>query len=162
MKKWDLNEAIEYYRKDGAPQSQDALIALLREVQEENEGVLPSYMIREIAKKLKIKESFLMAIIKRYPSLRLDSAPNFLEVCGGPNCAKNNSAKLMRFIMEKYKVESGGISEKGKFAYKIGGCMKHCGKGPNIRWNGEVYNKMDEKKLVQLIEKGKIEGINNN
>ena len=40
--------------------------------------------------------------------------------------------------------------------------MKHCGKGPNIRWNGEVYNKMDEKKLVQLIEKGKIEGINNN
>ena len=56
MKKWDLNEAIEYYRKDGAPQSQDALIALLREVQEENDGVLPSYMIREIAKKLKIKE----------------------------------------------------------------------------------------------------------
>ncbi len=157
MKKWDLNEVIEYYRKDGAPQSQDALIALLREVQEENDGVLPSYMIREIIKKLEIKETFLLAIIKRYPSLRLDSAPNFLEVCGGPNCAKNNSAKLMRFIMEKYKVESGNISTNGRFAYKIGGCMKHCGKGPNIKWNGEVYNKMDEKKLVQLIESGKAE-----
>lgn len=156
MQKWDLYEAIEYYRKDGAPQNQDALIALLREVQEENEGVLSSHAIREIAEQMGVKESFLLAIIKRYPSLRLDSAPNYLEVCGGPNCAKNNSAKLMRFIMEKYKVESGGISEKGRFAYKIGGCMKHCGKGPNIRWNGEIYNKMDEKKLVKLIESGKI------
>lgn len=156
MQKWDLYEAIAYYQKDGAPQNQDSLIALLREVQEESGGVLSSHAIREIAEQMGVKESFLLAIIKRYPSLRLESAPNFLEVCGGPNCAKNNSAKLMRFIMEKYEVGSGGISKKGRFAYKIGSCMKHCGKGPNIRWNGEVYNKMDKKKLVQLIESGKI------
>ena len=152
MQKWDLYEAIAYYQKDGAPQNQDSLIALLREVQEESGGVLSSHAIREIAEQMGVKESFLLAIIKRYPSLRLESAPNFLEVCGGPNCAKNNSAKLMRFIMEKYEVGSGGISKKGRFAYKIGGCMKHCGKGPNIRWNGEVYNKKKKKKLVQLIE----------
>ncbi len=157
MQKWDLYEAITYYQKDGAPQNQDVLIALLREVQEENKGVLPSIAIREIAEQMSVKESFLLAIIKRYPSLHIESAPNFLEICGGPNCAKNNSAKLMRFIMEKYKVGSGGISTKGRFSYKISGCMKHCGKGPNIKWNGEVYNKMDEKKLVQLIENGKME-----
>lgn len=153
MNKWDLYESILYYKKEGAAHEQEVLVALLREVQEYNKGILPEIALKEIVRELDIKESFLSALVKRYPSLRTETAPNLLEVCGGPRCAKNGSERLLRFIATEYDVQSGGISTKGKFAYKVGGCMKHCGHGPNVKWNGKVYNKMDEKKLAALIEK---------
>ena len=65
MDKWNLEEAISYYKKDGAPKDQDSLVALLREVQNENNGILPDITVKEIALKMEIKESFLTALIKR-------------------------------------------------------------------------------------------------
>lgn len=38
---WTLEEALAYYRRQGAPGEQGALVALLREVQEERGGALP-------------------------------------------------------------------------------------------------------------------------
>lgn len=150
---WSLAEAIAYYKNQDAPQNQEALINLLREVQEYNNGILPFTALQEIAEAMPLKMSFLEALIKRYPSLRTESTPHILEVCGGPNCARNGSALLLKFIAAEYQVESGGISKKGKFFYKIGGCMKQCGKGPNVKWDGVIYNAMDGAKLKQLIEK---------
>lgn len=153
MSEWSLDEAIAYYKGQDAPQNQQALVDLLREVQEENGGVLPSVAVDEIAVQMGLKASFLAAVIKRYPSLRTESAPHLLEVCGGPNCARNNSAALLKFISSEYNVSNGGISKKGKFAYKIGNCMKQCGKGPNIKWDGVVYNQMTKELLQKLISK---------
>lgn len=151
MENWSLEEAIAYYKEQDAPSNQEALVNLLREVQENNGGVLPEIAIEDITAAMNIKPSFLGAVIKRYPSLRTESAPHRLEICGGPNCAKNGSAKILRFIASEYQVQSGGISKKGKFAFKICGCMKHCPNGPNIKWDGGIYNHADEALLEKLI-----------
>ena len=86
----------------------------------------------KVAALLGVKLTFLNAVIKRYPSLKPAAAPHRLEVCGGKNCAANGSAALIRHIKEAYGAESGGISVSGGFSFKICGCLKHCGKGPNI------------------------------
>ena len=31
-------------------------------------------------------------------------------------------------------------------------CQRQCGKGPNIKWDGKLYNRADEKLLRQLLE----------
>lgn len=151
MENWSLDEAIAYYKEQDAPSNQEALVNLLREVQENNGGFLPDIAIEDIAAAMNIKPSFLGALIKRYPSLRTESAPHRLEICGGPNCAKNGSAKILKFIANEYKVQSGGISKMGGFSFKICGCMKQCPHGPNIKWDGEIYNHADEELLVKLI-----------
>lgn len=151
MENWSLEEAVAYYKEQDAPSNQEALVNLLREVQDNNGGVLPDVAMEEIVTALGIKPSFLGAVIKRYPSLRTESAPHRLEICGGPNCAKNGSAKILRFVASEYQVQSGGISKKGKFAFKICGCMKYCPHGPNIIWDGEIYNHADEALLEKLI-----------
>ena len=46
---WTLEEALAYYRRQGAPGEQGALVALLREVQEERGGALPAADLAEIA-----------------------------------------------------------------------------------------------------------------
>ena len=45
---WELKDAVSYYKKQGAPGDQSALISLLREIQEEF-GAIPAHLLPEAA-----------------------------------------------------------------------------------------------------------------
>ena len=139
---WNLKEAVAYYQKQGAPGDQSALVSLLRELQNENGGGIPKGMLPEVAQLLGTKESYLLAVIKRIPSLRIADT-HILEICGGPNCSKR--AALAAFVEKTY-----GSQPKG-FALRYVPCMRMCGKGPNIRWDGTLYNGADEALIRRLI-----------
>ena len=76
-----MNDIIEYYRSQGAPGDQQMLIALLREIQEQSGGTLSAAALNAVAEALLVKQSMLAAIIRRIPSLRMDTAPHLLEMC---------------------------------------------------------------------------------
>ena len=139
---WNLSEAIQYYKTQGAPGDQIALTNLLREVQAEF-GAVPQWVLPEIAAAYGIKETYLQAIVKRVPSLRLENS-HLLELCGGPNCSKR--AKLAAFVENTY-----GTKPKS-FTLRYSGCMRMCGKGPNLKWDGQVYNGADEALIQKLVE----------
>ena len=137
---WNLEEAISYYKQQGAPGDQRAIISLLREVQQENGGRIPSRAPAVIAQAYDVKESLLLAIIKRIPSLRLADG-HCLELCTGPNCGKQ--AALAALAEQE---------NPGKFTVKYVPCMHQCGKGPNLRWDGKLYQHADAALLRRLIE----------
>ena len=141
---WDLEEAISYYKKQGAPADQSAVISLLREIQQENGGSIPSYTLETIANAYGVKDSFLNAIIRRIPSLRLADT-HCMELCAGPNCGKHTA--LAAFAEEIQK------AAPGKFTVKYVPCMRMCGKGPNIKWDGKIYHGASEAVLRQLMER---------
>lgn len=143
---WNIEEAVAYYRKQGAPNDQNALIQLLKEVQQESGGRIPAQAMAEIAELLGIRESFLSAVVKRIPSLRLADS-HCLELCGGVNCSRR--AALASFVEKTYGAKPEG------FTVKIVPCMRMCGKGPNIRWDGKPYQQMDEARLRRLIEENR-------
>lgn len=136
---WELNEAIEYYRRQGAPGDQTALKNLLTELQSEHGGSIPAGMLREAARGLGVKESFLNAVVRRFPSLRL-SEVHVLEICAGPNCSRR--AELDR-LAQRYS----GVVEVKRVP-----CMRLCGKGPNIRFDGRLYHGADGPLLARLID----------
>ena len=140
---WNLSEAISYYKSQGAPGDQNALVNLLREVQEESGGRIPRRVLPEIAEGLKTKESLLLALIRRYPSLRLSDV-HTLELCGGPNCPRKTN--LAAFVEKTWG------TNPAKFTVKQVPCMRMCGKGPNLRWDGKVYNGADENLIRRLVE----------
>ena len=145
---WNIHEAISYYKKHGAPREQSALVNLLKEIQTEHGGAIPGYSLKIIAQEYTVKETFLLAIIKRIPSLRLDHQ-HVLEMCAGPNCGKH--AALASYA-EKLHECSGKA-----FTLKFCPCMRMCGKGPNIRWDGTLYHKADEALLQELLKDRGIE-----
>ena len=140
---WNLNEAIAYYQKMGAPRDQTALTGLLREIQQECGGSIPAAVLPEIAESYNVKLTFLMALIKRIPSLRLNNT-HCLELCAGPNCGKH--AALAAYA-EKLHAKHEKL-----FILKFSPCMRMCGKGPNIKWDGILYNKANQELLDKLIE----------
>ena len=141
---WHLEEAISYYKSLGAPSDQSALIGLLREIQRESGGSIPGYTLHTVAQAYGIKESYLLAVIKRIPSLRL-SNNHELCLCAGPNCGKHTA---LAACAEKLCAASGG-----KITLKYSGCMRMCGKGPNIKFDGTLYHKATEELLRELSEK---------
>ena len=141
---WDLGEAIAFYRKLGAPGDQNALISLLKEIQQENSNQIPLDILTAVADSYGLKHSFLAALIRRIPSLRLADT-HTLEICCGPNCSKR--AALLDWIEKNYGTKPAG------FSIKSAPCMRMCGKGPNIRWDGVLYHSADTNLLKNLIDK---------
>ena len=139
---WEIGEALEYYGKQGAPSDQMTLVNLLKEMQTECGGISHA-MVKETAEYYKIKESLLLALIKRYPSLRLKDS-HCLEICCGPNCPKR--ADLAGFAERTYGSKPSG------FELKLVPCMRMCGKGPNIKWDGQIFHGADEALIRKLVE----------
>lgn len=139
---WNLSETLDYYKRQGAPSDQSALVSLLVEVQQEQGGSIPTFLLTEIAAYYGIKESLLLALIRRIPRLRL-SDTHTLELCGGPNCGK---AAALAACAERLCAE-----HPRKITLKFTPCMRLCGKGPNLKWDGTLYNKADEALLKQLL-----------
>lgn len=138
---WSLEEAIAYYQKQGAPGDQSVLIALLGEIQQENGGGIPMPTLTAAAQAYGVKESLLLALVKRVPRLRLADT-HCLEICGGPNCGKQaNLAAVAQRIC------GPGVTVKQM------PCMRLCGKGPNIKWDGTLYHQADEALLRRLMGK---------
>lgn len=136
-----LSEALEYYRRQGAPGDQAALVSLLREVQQACGGTIPKTTLPPLAGGLGVKESYLLAVIRRIPSLRLSDS-HTLELCAGPNCGR---AAALAACAEK--------ECKGKnITLRFVPCMRLCGKGPNLKWDGKLYHKVDEKLLKRVLE----------
>jgi len=135
---WSLEEAISYYQSLGAPQDQSALVGLLKEIQKESGGAIPKAMLGSVAAAFGVKESLLLALIRRLPSLRLADS-HVLEICAGPNCSKHAALAALG-----ENLQSSGV------AVKFVPCMRQCGKGPNIKWDGTLYNGADEALLKNL------------
>lgn len=143
----ETTEMIEYYRSQGAPQDQQMLVALLRQTQESSGGVIPMDILARIADAYEMKQSMLLALIRRIPSLRLENAAHRLEVCG--TCRAG--AKLRDFIERTYGVKSGTSNEAYGFSYRVTPCMKNCKNGPSVRWDGQLHGNADEALLRKLI-----------
>ena len=138
---WNMEEALKWYKKMGAPSDQSALLELLREVQRENGGAIPKGVVPALAVGLSVKESYLAAVIRRFPSLRISDV-HTLELCAGPNCGK---AVALAADAEKLCAQ-----RNVKLSY-IGG-MRMCGKGPNMKLDGKLYHKADPEMLKRLLE----------
>lgn len=136
---WELKEAIEYYRRQGAPGDQNALRNLLTEMQDESGGSISRDLLGRAAEGLGVKESFLAAIIRRIPRLRLADV-HVLEVCAGPNCSRRGQ---LAQLAQQYR---------GRVEVKLVPCMRQCGKGPNIRFDGKLYNGADAQLLAALMD----------
>ena len=141
---WTLQEALDHYRRQGAPGDQTALTELLREIQQEFGGI-PGHMPKLIAESYGIKESLILALIRRIPRLRLLGA-HCLELCAGPNCGKHTALAACAETLQK---------EHQNFTLKFVPCMCLCGKGPNLRWDGQLYHGATEELLRDLISSAK-------
>lgn len=138
---WNLEESLAYYGQQGAPGDQNALIALLREIQSAY-GAIPAGILASVARTYGIRESLLTALIRRIPSLRLANT-HCLELCAGANCGRQGDLWALAQTLCKGRPD---------ITLKQVPCMRLCGKGPNLRWDGQLHHRADEALLRKLLQ----------
>lgn len=138
---FDLQEAVAYHRAQGAPGAHSAVVALLKEAQAACGGALSPALVGRLAQALEVKDSFLLAVVKRTPSLRLEGK-HTLQLCAGPNCGKQRQLEAL----------ARQLADPQKVTVELVGCMRLCGKGPNLRYDGRLYHAADEELLRQLLK----------
>ena len=136
---WNMDEAVAHYCALGAPQDQGVLVALLREMQEALGGALPEGQLQLLAQKTGAPFPILRALIRRIPDLKMAEG-HILELCSGPNCSKR--AALAAYAEANLPKD---------VTLKFVPCMRLCGKGPNLRFDGTVYHGADEALLQRLF-----------
>lgn len=132
---------ISWYRQQGAPGDQAALVSMLEELQDLDGGTISPATAAQAAEALKVKETYLRAVIKRFPRLRLDEG-HTLELCAGPNCGKS---RRLADCAEQLRKTHG-------FTLKFVPCMRLCGKGPNLKWDGKLHHGATEDLLKDLVK----------
>ena len=135
-----MKELLDYYRRQGAPGDQTALVNLLKELQQ-TYGAVPKWAVGEIAEEYNVKESFILAVVKRIPSLRLQDT-HLLQLCAGPNCGKHTALAA----------EAEKLCKLKEIELKYIGCQRMCGKGPNIKFDGKLYHKATVELLQELLK----------
>ena len=135
-----MEEMLAYYKKQGAPGDQTALVNLLKELQQ-TYGAIPKWAVVQSAEYFGIKESFLLAIVKRIPSLRLQDS-HLMELCAGKNCGKHTQLAAAAEKLCKLK----GVT------FRYMGCQRMCGQGPNLKYDGKLYHKATEALIQELLK----------
>ena len=98
-------------------------------MQEAENGVLSRFALSAISESYGMKETLLMAMIKRIPALRYEDVPHKLEICATCKC----SGDLRSYIETSLKANKHYATEQrtGDLSYYTRKCMKntaHVGK----------------------------------
>ncbi len=87
-----LENILERYKDTAGPGDQQAVIALLREVQQLY-GCVPDSVQQRVAQAVGTAPSLIAALVRRVPGLTPAAYRHRIVVCTGPRCsAKGNAA----------------------------------------------------------------------
>ena len=143
-----MKELMDAYREQGAPQDQQMLIALLREIQDQSGGVLSEEALEAVAQAYEIRQTLLLALIRRVPSLRLQQAPHRLELC--VSCPKGR--ELRAWVERTWRIKPGDCCPSAGFCYRTVPCLHNCANGPSLRWDGQLYSNATKELILRLAQ----------
>ena len=129
------------------------IISALHEVQD-TYGYISSTAQKYLSKELNVPMSEIYGIITFYSRFSLVPKGKYnIQVCMGTACYVKGSEKVLNRFKEKLGIKEGETTSDGKFSIESVRCIGACGLAPAIVINEEVYGKMDDKKVDELIEK---------
>lgn len=150
--KESLQEIALYYKNQGAPSDQSALLSCLREAQQACGGMLDADAQQEIGAALGVKPTYLQAVAKRISDLKLSGASHTLTVCQGVNCSREGKS-IHRYLEDELGARPGKTFLGGKWMYQTVGCQRACRTSPNVRVDGQLMTGMTLERLKEILHK---------
>ena len=126
-----LENILERYKDTAGPGDQQAVIALLREVQQLY-GCVPDSVQQRVAKATGTAPSLIAALVRRVPGLTPAAYRHRIVVCTGPRCSAKGGTALLRAVENALGIAPGETTPDGCFRLETRNCLKQCGSAPNL------------------------------
>jgi formate dehydrogenase subunit gamma len=77
---------------------------------------------------------------------------NIIQVCRAESCQAMNVRHLEQYIKNKLGIDYHEMTDDQKFSLEPVYCLGNCACSPSIMINDEVYGRVTEEKVDQLIK----------
>jgi NADH-quinone oxidoreductase subunit E len=132
----------------------DELIPILQETQEAFH-YLPASVIKEIALHLNMTESTIYGVSTFYAQFKLTpQGKKIIRVCWGTACHVRGGIRVRAELEKVLGIKTGETTPNGEYTLQSVACMGACALAPAVMIDGEVYAKMDTKKVRELLGNG--------
>ena len=150
-KKTILESTLERYRGTAGAGDQQALIALLREVQQLY-GCVPTVIQQRIAQATETSPSLVAALVKRIPGLTEAEYRHQITVCTGPRCSSKGGIAVLRAIQDALGILPGETTTDGRFHLETRNCLKKCGNAPNVMIDSTINPSVRPEQVSAIID----------
>jgi NADP-reducing hydrogenase subunit HndA len=138
----------------GEHRSQKGLLMPIMQQAQEIYGYLPMEVQQVIADELDIPLEEVYGVATFYSQFALSPKGQYkVSVCLGTACYVKGSQAIFDRVSEKLGIGAGECTEDGKFSLEATRCVGACGLAPVMIVNDEVYGRLVEKDVDEILAK---------
>ena len=133
----------------------DELIPILQEAQEQF-GYLPSEVMLEIAKFLRLPESTVFGVSTFYAQFKFSpTGRKKVRLCRGTACHVRGAPRILEEVEKYLGIKPGETTEDLEYSLETIACFGSCALAPVIVVDDNVYGRMTPKKVAQILGNAK-------
>lgn len=142
----ELREAIAVHRDE-----RGALMPILQAAQRIY-GYVPYEVQKMVAEELDISISEVYGVVTFYSQFSLYPKGEYqINVCLGTACYVKGAGLILERFEKELGIKAGQCTPDGKFSIDATRCVGACGLAPVISVNEDVYGKMTEDRVKEVI-----------
>ena len=136
-----------------------SLITILQKAQDIY-GYLPESVLDYVATEIGEKPAKVYGVATFYTQFRLKPVGEYLiMLCKGTACHVNGANGIEEAINEELGIHDGETTEDNMFTLNNVACLGCCSLSPVMMINGETYGKLTPKKTKEIIQKLKMDHL---
>jgi NADH-quinone oxidoreductase subunit E len=129
------------------------LLERLHDIQD-SYGYIPEDEISKLAKEFNYPRAKVYGTIKFYSMFYTEPTGRYIiRVCDSLSCHINESNEIINVIKDYLEIENGETTEDRKFTLEIVECLGHCGEGPVMMVNDDIYTHISPVMAVEILKK---------
>ncbi|MBF8983358.1 NADH-quinone oxidoreductase subunit NuoE [Lutibacter sp. B2] len=130
-----------------------ALMPILNEAQKIF-GCVPMEVQKKISENLDIPLAEIYGVVTFYSQFTLQPKGKYaIGVCLGTACYVKGAQQVVERIKRELNIEVGETTPDGKFTLDATRCIGACGLAPVMTVNDDVYGRLVEKDIPDIIKK---------
>ena len=147
-----LDEVLAHYSG-----SKDELIPILQEAQEQF-GYLPTEVMSEIARFLRMPGSAVFGVSTFYTQFRLTPpGKRVIRVCQGPACHMRGATNILSEVERKLGIKSGETTDDYQNALETTTCSGSCALAPVVEIDNNVYGQITATKVREILAEDEVQ-----
>ena len=148
----NINEILAYYSSRKDKKEQEMIVAMLRELQEICGGISPALQERA-ASTAGVKRSVVQYLVRMYSGLKETPYEHTVTVCTGKRCRDKGGAAVLQAVRNELGIKKEGISADGNVYLNVRGCLRNCGKSPNLLIDGKMFSGVKPDQIGEIFKK---------
>ena len=130
----------------------DQLLSRAHDIQD-TYGYIPEGEIDKLSKEFDMPRAKVYGVIRFYSMFYTEPTGKYIiRVCDSLSCHISNSEDIVNSIKNYLGIEDGETTDNKKFTLEVVECLGHCGEGPVMMVNDEIYTHVSENMAINILK----------